>query len=59
MIEKTEVQGRPAIVSYLNDRFEPVDKDVATHAKVTFTDDVGGMIFATVEPPEHEAPRSG
>jgi hypothetical protein len=51
-IEKTEVHNRPAVVIYLNDRFEPVDKDVATHAKITFTDDAGGMIFATVGQPE-------
>jgi hypothetical protein len=52
---KTEVHGRPALVTYLNDRFEPVDEAVATHAKVVFTDTEGGAIFAAVEPSEHEA----
>ena len=49
MIEKTIVEGRPAIVSYLNDRFEPVDEAVATLVKVTFTDEQGGMVFATTK----------
>jgi hypothetical protein len=57
-IEKDIVHGRPVVVMYLNDRFEPVDKDVATHAKIVFTDDEGGMIFATVVPSEHETARA-
>lgn len=51
-IEKDIVHGRPVVVVYMNDRFEPVDKDAATHAKIVFTDEEGGMIFATVEQPE-------
>lgn len=58
-VEITTVHGRPAIVSYLNDRFQPVEQIEATLVKVTYTDDEGGMIFATVAKPEHEAARSG
>ena len=58
MIEQTIVEGRPAIVSYLNDRFEPVDEAVATLAKVTFTDEQGGMVFGVVKPAD-EAKQPG
>jgi hypothetical protein len=52
MIDVTIVEGRPAIVAYLNDRFEPVDEAVATLVKVMFTDEQGGMVFATTRPNE-------
>ena len=52
MIEKTVVEGRPAIVAYLNDRLEPVDETVATVVKVIFTDEQGGMVFATPKLPD-------
>ena len=58
MIEKTIVEGRPAIVAYLNDRLEPVDEATATLVKVIFTDDAGGMVFA-VPKPSDEAARPG
>ena len=52
MIEKTVVEGRPAIVAYLNDRLEPVDEAVATVVKVIFTDEQGGMVFAVPKLPD-------
>jgi hypothetical protein len=45
MIEKTTVDGRPVIVAYLNDEFEPVDDRDASLVKVTFTDEEGGVAF--------------
>lgn len=48
-IETAVVKNRPAIVSYLNDRFEPVEKTIATLVKVNFTDDEAGAFFAVVD----------
>jgi hypothetical protein len=45
MIERAEIDGRPAIVTYLNDDLEPVAPDDATLLKVIFTDDQGGSAF--------------
>jgi hypothetical protein len=47
MIEKQTVDGRPALVAYLDDRFNPVDKAEATLVKVVFTDPQGGTAFLT------------
>ena len=55
MIIKTEIDGRPALVSYLNDKFEMVDEDKATLVKAIFTDDQGGAIFLTPAAPEKPA----
>ena len=49
MIERTEVQGAMATVSYLNDRFEPVSKAQATQIKVVW--DNGRIAFATKTEP--------
>ncbi len=43
MIEHQVVDGRPATVSYMNNRFDIVDKDKATLVKVSF--DAGGVLF--------------
>ena len=59
MIEKTTVEGRPAMVAYLNDRFEMVQPDVATVIKVVFTDERGGMMFGTAVQPTDETTRPG
>ena len=66
MIENTTINGRPAVVAYLNDRFQPVDQADATLVKIHYTDKEGGMVFAVAKPelnelmrPRHEAPRSG
>ena len=53
--EVTTVEGRPAIITYLNDRFEPVGPDDAIMVKVTFTDDLGGIMFATLARDESPA----
>jgi len=45
MIIETTVNGRPARVAYLNDKFEPVDEKDATRVKVLFMDDEGGAVF--------------
>lgn len=58
MIVKTEVNGRPALVVYLNDRFQPVDEVEALFAKVRFTDDEGGVVFLEMKPAD-ETTRSG
>ena len=47
MMEKTVVEGRPATVVYLNDRFEPTQPEDATVIKVVFTDERGGMVFGS------------
>ena len=36
MIEQQIIQGEPAVVMYMNDRMEPVDKNKATLIKVSF-----------------------
>lgn len=38
MIERTIVNGRHAVVAYVDDNFDPVDKDKATMARVLFED---------------------
>jgi hypothetical protein len=52
VIIKTEIDGRPALVTYLNDKFEIVDQDDATLVKAIFTDDAGGAMFLTPAEPE-------
>lgn len=47
MIEKQTIEGRPALVAYLDDDFEPVDQDKATLVKVVFDDPEGGVLFLT------------
>jgi len=44
MIERVEVAGRMAMVSYLNDDFTPAHKTDATLIKVIFEDD-GEVLF--------------
>jgi len=44
MIEETEIDGRHAIVSYLDDDFRPVPKGEETLIKVLFDD--GELVFA-------------
>ena len=45
MIERTNVEGRPATVAYLDDKFNPVDKGNATLIKIRW-DDGEQMILA-------------
>jgi hypothetical protein len=47
MIERTTVNDRPATIAYINDKFEPVEKDTATLIKVVF-DDGEQLILATL-----------
>lgn len=53
-IERTEVEGRPAIVIHLNDNFEPVDKAAATMIKVRFLDAEGGIMFGVRTPKDKD-----
>lgn len=46
MIEKQNVEGRDAVVSYLKAGFEPAGKDDATLIKVTFEDDQSSFWLA-------------
>lgn len=43
MIERTIIHGRPASVVYVDDQFNPVQRDAATLIKVLFDD--GGVVF--------------
>ena len=38
MITRDTIEGRPATVAYINDRFEPARADDATMVKVVFDD---------------------
>jgi hypothetical protein len=49
MIEKQIIDGRPALVAYLDDKFNPVDKGKETLVKVVFTDPQGGSMFLTTK----------
>jgi hypothetical protein len=53
MIEKTEVDGRPATVIYLDADMIPVTRDEATLAKVLFDD--GEHVWLTLEPGTNES----
>ena len=44
MIEEVEIDGRKAIVSYLDDDFRPVPKGEETLVKIIFED--GELLFA-------------
>lgn len=44
MITHVEVDGRPGSLAYVDDKFRPVDKAVATLGKIVF-DDGGQLIF--------------
>lgn len=48
MIERQEIDGRPAAVAYLTAEFEPADKDVAQIVKVVFDD--GEVAILTAAP---------
>jgi hypothetical protein len=52
MIEKTEIEGRPASVAYLKTDFTPADKDDAELIKIIFDD--GEVRFAVPESDETE-----
>jgi hypothetical protein len=45
MLQKITLEGRPALVAFLNDDFEPVEQSQATVLKAVFTDDAGGVRF--------------
>jgi hypothetical protein len=45
MIEFTKIDGRNAVVCYVDDDFRPVDKDDATLVKVRF--ETGDVMFMT------------
>ena len=55
MIEKVDVDGRPAIVAYFDDEFNPAHKADATMIKVRFVDDEGGVMFGVKTRPTAEA----
>ena len=38
MIERSEIEGQPVLIAYLDNNLEPVDKDDATLVKVIFED---------------------
>jgi len=46
MIERTEVDGKPATVAYIDDKFQPVEKDQAVYIKVLFDDGEQLMLSA-------------
>jgi HK97 family phage prohead protease len=53
MIQRATVDDRPALVAYLDDKFEIVaDENSASLIKVTFTDEEGGNVF--LAPPKEE-----
>jgi hypothetical protein len=47
MITREVVNGKPATVAFLNDRWEPVAPEHATMVEVTFDD--GRVMFGTKE----------
>jgi uncharacterized protein len=47
MIEKQIIEGRPALVAYMDDKFNPVHRGKETLVKVVFTDPQGGSLFLT------------
>lgn len=49
MIEVGKVSNRPAVISYMSVKFEPMDKADAELAKVTFTDEKGGNVFLSLK----------
>jgi hypothetical protein len=51
VIVETRVNDRPAVVAYMNDDFELVDKDKATLVKLTFTDN-GEVVYLVPTPTE-------
>jgi len=55
MIVEMEVEGRPALVAYLNDKREPVDEDLATLIEVHFTDEGNGTIWLVPQSHAHAA----
>ena len=56
MIEHTTVDGKPATVAYVDDKFNPVDKDKATLIKVRW-DDGEQVILAGPAASEREQSR--
>ena len=66
MIENTVINGRPATVAYLNDRFQPVDQADAALVKIHYNDGQREVVFAVAKPelnelmrPRDASPRSG
>ena len=51
MIERATVDGKPATVAYIDDKFNPVEKAVATLIKVRW-DDGEQVILSAKEPPQ-------
>jgi len=50
MIEHTTVEGKPATVAYVDDKFNPVDKDKATLIKVRWDDGEQVILAGPVQP---------
>ena len=50
MLEHTTINGRPALVMYLDSNFEPVDEVNAELVRVNFTDAEGGSMFLKPAP---------
>jgi hypothetical protein len=44
MIERATIDGRPAVVAYLDENMAPTTRDRAVLIKVRFEDD-GGIVF--------------
>jgi hypothetical protein len=56
VIEQSTINGRPALVAYLQDDFSPAkDQATATLVKVIFTDDEGGSAFLVPAKDEEES----
>lgn len=53
-IVRTEVNGRPALVSFFDRNFEPVEQKDAVLLKVRFIDDESGTQWLTPEDGEDE-----
>lgn len=55
MIERQEVNGRPAVVAYITSDFEPADKASADMAKIIFDD--GDVVFVNMKKPAEDVPQ--
>jgi hypothetical protein len=45
MLKHSEMDGRPCVIAYIDDEFEPIPEERATLIKVIFTDERGGNMF--------------
>jgi hypothetical protein len=54
MLEKTQIDGRPALVAYLTTDMEPIDKKKAEMIKITFMDGNHESVFAMLGDDQEE-----